>query len=195
LIDGGLQKLIQSIRGRAEYASIARAIRFLSASYYEASLETAYFMAFTAMETVIDACVTPEERILLSAAKWKKVQRELRTAIAKLDLGPVTAEMKSKIGELRRATLQSRVENACVRMTPKTDDLWPGQSVSQGIVTAARMRNELFHAALSADMNEMSANLVRVQTFTERLLLKKLQWADEQIWIWYDQDLKRINTP
>ena len=57
------------------------------------------------------------------------------------------------------------------------------------------MRNELFHAALSADMNEMFNNLVRVRTFTERLLLKKLQWADKQIWTWYDQDLKRINTP
>lgn len=194
LVSGGLGRLVTAIRNSARKESVERAIRFLSASYL-APLETAYFMAFSAMETVIDACTEKEDGLLLKSGQWKRVEHKLRESLDLLCLGDPVELMKLKLPELRRAPFASCVMAACRRLGPKVDDLWRGIAFEEGLARAINVRNTLFHAAHAESLQEMHSNLVRVRTLTERLILKKLQWPDNAIWRWYDQNLKRIPPP
>jgi hypothetical protein len=192
-----LQKLLAGLRKFPEGDALGRSIQFLSASY-EATLEIAYFMAFSAMENAVNACVGREDQELVSKAQWKKLEPLIREGIdaASVSLGlgaGISEEIKKKAPELRRSSLQSRVEAACSRFAPKTDDLWPIEGFLEGIKRAARVRNDLFHAADAADWQQMHGDLIRIRTFTERLLLRALNWPVEDIWVWYDQDLKWLN--
>src|ERR1700733_6988505 len=173
LVSGGLERLVTAIRTSARRASIERAIRFLSASYL-APLETAYFMAFSAMETVVGACVEKADRSLLKPSEWDRVERELRKSLDALCLGDVGEMIKVKLPELRRAPLSSSVMKACKRLNPKVDDLWRGVRFAESIARATKVRNALFHSAHVESLYEVHTNLVRVRTFTERLILKTL---------------------
>jgi hypothetical protein len=77
----------------------------------------------------------------------------------------------------------------------KTDDLWPRQGFELGMKMATKMRNELFHSAICKDPQDLSDNLVRLRTLTERIILRALKWPDDKIWVWYDQNLRWINKP
>lgn len=194
LLNGGLWQLIQAIRSCPESQSVTRAIQFLASSY-EASLETSYFMAFSAMETVVNSCLDDGARRIVSAPTWKKVSRQLRKTIDELGVElkiPVDG-MKDKVAELNRATLVARVEEARARFEPKTDDLWPDRPFLNGIQNASRIRNGLFHAADPTTSKSMYGDLVRIRIFTERLILKRLAWPEDRIWNWYDQNLKWTN--
>lgn len=198
LTNGPLEKLVAELRSSPSREALLRSIQFLAASF-EASLEIGYFMAFSAMETAVNACLDEGQRELATKGQWKKLEPALRDAIetsgAENGLSEAAVDlMKKKLPELRRTTLQSRVEQACDRFNPKTDDLWPEGGFIEGIRQAAKVRNDLFHAANAAETDEMYTNLARIRTFTERLLLQVLNWPVEDIWVWYDQELKRINS-
>lgn len=194
LVSGGLERLVSALRNDPDRESLERAIRFLTASY-TTPLEPAYFMAFSAMEATVDACIPEDDRYIARGSEWKNIERTLRQALDGMELGAVADRLKAKLGELRRATFLSRVERACERLSAHTGDIWPSLDFSTGISSAARMRNDLFHSArLHDDLSEMSRNIVRIRTLTERLLLKKLDWPDDQIWRWYDQNLKWVNA-
>lgn len=194
LINGGLQELVDAIRSSPESAAITRAIQFLASSY-EARLPTAYFLAFSAMETIVNVCVGESATSVVSGASWKKLERSLKKAILEFDPDLVIPrdEIAKKLPELKRPTLASRVAKACAGLKPKTADLWPGQSFLDGLKNAARVRNGLFHAADAEASDSMDGDLIRIRTFSERLLLRLLEWPDERVWKWYDQDLKWIN--
>ncbi len=198
LTNGRLEKLVAELRVSPRREALFRSIQFLAASY-EATLEVGYFMAFSAMESAINACLDEEQRELVTKGLWKKLEPTLRGAIdasgPENGLSETTVGlMKKKLPELRRAALQSRAEQACDRFKPKTDDLWPKGGFIEGIRQAAGVRNDLFHAAHAAETEEMYTNLVRIRTFTERLLLQVLNWPVEDIWVWYDQELIRVNS-
>lgn len=193
LSDGGLQLLVDAIYSARESDSLVRAIGFLAASN-EASLETAYFMAFAAMETIVDACLEKEELTVLGSSQWKKAAHGLRTAIDSMELGPPGEVVKNKLPELRRRSLSDRMKLACNRLKPKLDDLWPSDGLEVGFKRAARIRNGLFHASETNEAPDMATDLLRVRTLAERLLLRELGWSDEGIWVWYDQDLKWANS-
>ena len=193
LSDGGLQQLVDAIYSARESVGIVRAIGFLAASS-EASLETAYFMAFAAMETIVDACLEGQERTVLGSSQWKKAERKLKSAIDFLALGPPGEVVKSKLPELRRRSLSDRMKLACDRLKPKLDDLWPAEGLEVGFKRAAEIRNGLFHASEAHEVPDMAKDLLRIRTLAERLLLRELRWPDENIWVWYDQDLKWANS-
>jgi hypothetical protein len=194
LADGGLDRLVARIRSDPAAEIINRAIRFLAASY-EQNTEAAFFMAFSAMEAVVECCVPPALTRVVGSAAWRKIEHELRKVLD--DLAPETTVemMKSKLPELRRAALPDRMKGACAAYGPPIDDLWPEKvGFAAGLAAAIGMRNGLFHSADVPDSYDLGANLVRIRTLTERLLLKRLGWPDDKRWVWYDQNLKWINT-
>lgn len=196
LSKGGLEKLIRAIRDDPHSDSIARAINFLSASH-EGVLEVGYFMAFSAMETVVDACLKESEVMLLTASTWQKFESTMRKCVAEggasLEIeGGVLDEIAKKLPELKRSSLRARIAAVCTRYGPKADDLWPKVGFEAGMKSAAQARNLLFHAASSAG-SPLHSDLTRIQAFTERLLLARLGWPVESLWVWNDEGLKWAN--
>jgi hypothetical protein len=192
-VDGGLQRLIQSIECSGREEDIHRAIQFLASSY-QAPAETAYFMAFSAMETIVSCCLDRADEKALGSSAWKKVESLLRKTIEENLEPAVQALLTPKLPELKRATLTSRIEKACGKYNPKIEDLWPTLTFAEGMWRATKIRNGLFHAADASMEEPLVDDLSRIQVFSERLLLKRLGWNDEDIWVWYDQDLKWINS-
>lgn len=194
MVEGGLQRLIDSIHESPHAVDLRRAIGFLAASF-TASVENAFFMAFSAMETVVACCVGQSEQFVVGASRWKKVQRHLSQCISDLEAVDAVAQaaLREKLPELRRVSLASRLNKACQEFGPKTADLWPNTTFEEGMKRATSIRNGLFHAANATVEESLGGDLIRLRTFTERLMLKFLGWPDESIWTWYDQDLKWVN--
>lgn len=193
LLDGGLKKLICSIEALDRKEDIHRAIQFLANSYEETA-ETAYFMAFSAMETIVSCCLDRKDELIAESAQWKKIERTLKEAIqSRLD-SQFHEALINKLPELKRQALSARIDAACVKLHPKTDDLWPNLTFKVGIKRAANIRNGLFHSASTNNDSDLISDLVRIRNFSERLLLKLIGWKDEDIWAWSDQQLKRVNS-
>lgn len=199
LRNGGLSMLVQALRSHPKSESLDRGISFLAHSYVS-SLETAYFMAFSAMETIVNAVVADAQAVSIRSASWKRVQNSLRASLANLAeqglIAPETAaHMQDKLPELRRVSLGSRIDMAAEAYSVKTSDLWTAEGFSQGMKRASEFRNGLFHAAHTSDIDLMSVDLTRIRTFTERLLLSALSWPEERRWAWRDAGLQRIIQP
>jgi len=161
-----------------------------------ATLESSYFLAYSALDLAA-SIYNPDSLYLVSSGKWKKLQKQLREYLNSIaenqGLADVIEQIKEKLPELRRASGDRRIIDACSSLNVNVSDLWPKEGFEVGLKAATRMRNELFHSALCESPNDLSDHLVRVRTLVERLLLKILGWPDAQIWVWYDQNLKRVN--
>ncbi|WP_152597883.1 hypothetical protein [Novilysobacter arseniciresistens] len=199
LQNGGLSKLVQALRTHPESKSLDRGIGFLTHSYVS-FLETGYFMAFSAMETIVNAVSKDSQGAPISSSAWKKVQKSLRATFVELTKqGLISSEaakqMSDKIPEIRRASLASRIDMAVKLYSVKTSDLWTAEGFVEGMKRASEFRNGLFHAADTSDGGLMSVDLTRIRTFTERLLLSALSWPEERRWVWRDDSLHRIIQP
>lgn len=196
LIDGGLQRLLRAFQNSERAEEISRVIDFLASSYKMVTLESSYFLAYSALD-LVSAIHDPTALYLLSSAKWKKLEKALRknlnTIAEEQQLIDVLEELKGKLPELRRASGDKRIVKACEALKVNTSDLWPKGGFEAGLKTATGMRNDLFHSALAENHHELFRHLVRVRTLVERILLKILDWPDDQIWRWYDQNLRFVN--
>ena len=196
LIDGGLQRLLRTFQNAERAEEISRVIDFLASSYKMVTLESSYFLAYSALD-LVSAIHDPTALYLVSASQWKKLEKALRknmTMIAEeQQLIGVLDELKGKLPELRRSSGDKRIVKACEALNVITSDLWPHEGFEVGLKTATGMRNDLFHSALAENLHELYRHLVRVRTLVERILLKILDWPDDQIWVWYDQNLRFVN--
>jgi hypothetical protein len=197
LIDGGLDLLLKSYRNFKQKDELTRGVQFLSSSYAIVRLESAYFLAYSALEAIVSSC-GGSSRYLIKSAKWGKVEKRLRTYLDDIagseGLEDVVELMKEKLPELRRTPSDRKIIETCRILEVKTDDLWPAQGVQEGVKMATKMRNDLFHSALYKDSYDLYKNLVRLRILAERILLKALRWPDDRIWVWYDQNLKWVNS-
>jgi hypothetical protein len=196
LIDGGLDRLLKSYRKFCCKEDIGRGIQFLASSFRIVTLESSFFLAYSALECVASA-VSEEPHFLIKSGPWKRVENSMRKFIDKLsvaeDFVDVANQMKDKLPELRRATSANRISEMCRKLGVETSDIWPNNGFTSGLNRATKMRNDLFHSALCASTEDLSKNLIRIRTLTERMILKALCWPDDEIWRWYDQDMKWIN--
>lgn len=196
LVGGGLDRLVRSYRDSKRKDDLKRGIRFLSSSFRIVTLESSYFLAYSALESVVSA-IGQGERFLLSSGKWKKVEKLFREHLDQIaeseGFGNVVSQMKEKLPELRRAPSNERIKEVCTTLGVETQDLWPREGFDTGLDLAAKTRNDLFHSASCKNPQELFKNLVRLRTLTERIILKGLKWPNDHIWVWYDQDLKWIN--
>jgi hypothetical protein len=196
LIGGGFDRLLRSYSDFEQKDQLSQAIKFLSSSYEATTLESSYFLCYSALESVIAACsdISP---FLLNAGKWKRVENLLRNHLDQIAIAEgfkeVLDKMKQKLPELRRTPSDRWTLETCRTLNVKTEDLWPREGFEVGIKTATIMRNDLFHSALCKDPQGLSDNLVRLTMLTERIILRALKWPDDQIWVWYDQNLRWIN--
>ena len=196
LAEGALQRMLEKLRTIEDSKDLQRAMEFLSVSH-ESTLENAFFMAFSALETVVNLAVKkqPEQdaaksgRDILRSALEKTV-REISKAH-----GLDSADLLAKLREFDRPSFRRRVAKAVATLGPETDDLWPGRDVLDGISEAAAIRNGLFHAAEYSDGQALFLSLVRVRAFAERLIAKLLEWPNEALWVHRDQNLRLINIP
>lgn len=151
------------------------------------------------MEAILACCLKEGEELVLTTSRWKKFEREIRKKIDELiplsndGDQEIRDKLCEKVPELKRTTLVRRVSIACERYKPKTSDLWVDVPFEEGIERAARARNGLFHVAGAGVDVMIGLDLIRIRTFTERLILKLLAWPDEDLWVWYDQNLKWVN--
>jgi len=196
LTDGGLDQLVANYKQSAHKEEITRAISFLAASYKVEPLESAYFLAYSALDLVASTS-NAEDSYLLPTSKWRKLQKLLRDYIDSIaeeeEITSVAEQLKEKLPELRRASGDKRIIGACRILGVKTDDLWRKDGFEAGLKSATKIRNRLFHAA-GGDIDGSYVNLIRVRTLVERLLLGVLQWPDERTWTWKDQELYRIRN-
>ena len=196
LIDGGLQRLLRTFQNCERAEEISRVIDFLASSYKMVTLESSYFLAYSALD-LVSAIHDPTALYLLSSAKWKKLEKALRenlnTIAKEQHLIDILEALKAKLPELRRASGDKRIIEACEALRVNTSDLWPNEGFEPGLKIATGMRNDLFHSALAANHQELVRHLVRVRTLVERMLLRILDWPDDQIWVWYDQNLRFVN--
>jgi len=197
LTRGGLNRLLQVYNGSSRKKELSRAIRFLAASYKMTTLESSYFLAYSALDLVA-GIAKPDNIYLLGSSKWKKVYGLLKDHLdgikkAERLTKKVVEQMKEKLPELRRTSGDRRITEACRARRVKTEDLWPAEGFKDGLKKATRMRNELFHSALMESPEKLYDHLVRVRTLVERLLLKILKWPNKRIWTWYDENLKWVN--
>jgi hypothetical protein len=192
LIDGGFQRLIESMAKSAHRDILSYAISFLSASR-EASLETAYFMVFASLEAILNISCGENAGPQFSSSRKNLLKAELGATIDRVATRVEAEVMKAKLAELFRQTLEQRTSRALAALQPKTDDLWPGGDVEEGLKCAARIRNGLVHALDLSDPQSVDRNLVRVRTLVERLILKMLQWPDDAVWRWSDDELRWAN--
>lgn len=192
--NGGLQRLADAIRNAPGATDLSRAIGFLATSY-ENNLETAFFMAFSAMETVINLALAGTPGLGYPEAQWKVIRRATRETLSKVagDLNLDPAGLIEKVPELNRPSFRRRVSLACAALQPTTVDLWPGRDFFDGMTEMASIRNGLFHAAEYSDPNGLSDSLIRIRTFAERLVAKLLKWPDEALWVWRDEELRFLN--
>jgi hypothetical protein len=192
--NGGLQRIIDAIQSLPQSADLIRAVDFLAESY-TSTLENAFFLAFSAMETVINIATGDAAEGTYTSSQWRTIRRALEVTIAKAagELSLDMADLLEKLPELRRPAFKKRVRVACENFGPTTVDLWPGQDFLEGIAEAAKIRNGLFHAAAYSNGVAIAESLVRVRSFAERLIAKLLKWPDEDLWVWRDQELKMVN--
>lgn len=194
LVGGGLDQLIKNYKSAERKEEITRAISFLASSYKVEPVESAYFLAYSALD-LIASTSNAEEVNLLAPSKWRRVQKLLRSyldSIAEAEgITSVVGQLKEKLPELRRVAGDRRVMEACRRLGVETDDLWRKAGFEAGLKSAAKTRNRLFHAA-GGDSEDLYVNLIRVRTLVERLLLAALEWPDERTWVWKNQELARV---
>ena len=81
LVGAGLQRLFASIQTSPRSEDLRRAIKFIAASY-TTNIETAFFMTFSAMETVVLCCLDKSE---LHRHLARRVQRASKKYCAKTD--------------------------------------------------------------------------------------------------------------
>jgi hypothetical protein len=193
--DGRLQKLVENIQNFSDSEDLRRAIDFLATSY-ESPLETAFFMTFSAMETIVNLSIGSASAAAYNTTEWSKIRTALKEAIDRIsvELSIEGANLLEKLPEMERPSFKKRVTLACSTLSPKTSDIWPDGDFIKGMQGAARLRNGLFHAAKYSDHNAIADSLIRIRTFTERLLTKLLKVADEDLWPHRDNELRRLNS-
>ncbi len=135
LQEGGLSLLVAQMRLHPEAEALSRGVGFLSSSYVS-SLETGYFMAFSAMETIVNAMSRESDQSRLSSSSWRKVQKRLKEALLRCEAeGVASLEnvqlMVDKLPELRRATLLSRVVTAVEVYSVKSMTSGPEKALSR----------------------------------------------------------------
>jgi len=108
LVNGGLDELLRRYKSSPHTEEITRTIRFLAASYKIATLESSYFLAYSALDLITSA-ISGEGVYLLNTAKWRKIQKLLRAYIDSIadaeGLTPIVTQLKetSRIAQdLRR---------------------------------------------------------------------------------------------
>lgn len=200
LINGGFTRLLQAFKACKYSEAIVRAIAFTVASRSKSALESNYILCHAALEAVVHDLTEDDSSFpRLSDLQWKQLSRDLESLLFEFGKQQDVSETavdhaKSKLLELKRPPIANVVLHQVRALYVRVDDLWP-QTIGfeQGLRRALELRNELSHRALAAEPGEIYKNLVRLRVLVERFILQVLDWPREKIWVWHDQEIKRVN--
>lgn len=171
----GFNSLYSALDQSEERDLICRVIEFLAGSH-DAHLETAYFMAFAALETMVILSAASEEPGPLGTGERKRICRALRKTIDEFVPQNSREVMKRKLPELFRPPFADLALLACGRTQVSTDDLWVEEGLEKGLKVAMKTRNELFHALEVSDPQRMAMDFYRIRILAERMILSHLKW-------------------
>lgn len=196
LINGGLPNLVNNFRSSAIIESLRRSITFLTSSQSNQTIEIKFFQSIISLESFCDGFIENDhENVRIPSGKWKKIEKAFRDSLKSLsdqqEMSIYVERVKKKLPELKGVTTADKVLHCCKKLHVPTNDLWEKDGLESGLGKALDMRNHLFHRAFCEDPYFLYANFVRIQVLTERLILKHLEWPDEKIWRWYDQEMRR----
>ena len=195
LVNNGFRDLLINYRGSNQVDGLQRCITFLASSMATHTIEINYFFSIIALEAFCDAFVeSVSNSIKMPSAKWNKIEKALRATLkelsADINLLPFITNVTAKLPELKGITTLEKITFCCQRLNVKVDDLWKKDGFENGLKKALALRNQLFHRAYFEDPFLLYSNRLRVQIIAERLLLKYLNWPNEKIWRWHDQELR-----
>jgi len=197
LVDGWLDTLVQAYQAARDREALRRAVSFLATSNRAELVEASYFLAYAALELVVNACV-PTDRHLVGTAGWGRLSSRLTKAIQEFASeeklpGPV-GELVENLPCVRRRSSSARIIKAATNLKIQTEDLWIRDGFEGGVRKATKMRNELFHGALVLDAMELIASRVRISVLTERLVLRLLDWPADRVALRHEQQLVWANS-
>lgn len=166
-------------------------------SYETVGLEQSYFLAYAALDAAVGAAADDSIQFTLGASAFRKLCSKLRKTLTEFAvehrLSGLVDDVADKLVELQRRSTARKMERLYNKLGFTVDDLWKHIGFETGFKRATRARNELVHSATVADPEQISRDLVRLHVLTERILLKLLEWPDNKIWRWYDQELRWMN--
>lgn len=196
LINGGLSILVNNFRSSPIIESLRRSITFLASSQSNQTIEIKFFQSIISLESFCDGFIEHnQENVKIPSGKWKKIEKAIRDSLRSFsdqqEMSSYVERVKRKLPELKGITTLDKVLHCCKNLHVPTNDLWEKKGLESGLGKALGMRNHLFHRAYCEDPYFLYANFVRIQVLTERLILKYLEWPDEKIWRWYDQEMRR----
>ena len=196
LINGGLHNLVNSFRSSPIIESLRRSITFLASSQSNQIIENKFFQSIISLESFCDGFIENDRNNMKIPSKiWKMIEKTLRDSLKSLsersEMLFYAKRVKKKFPELKGITTQDKVIECCKQLQVRTIDLWEKDGFESGLGKALDMRNHLFPRAYCEDPYFLYANSVRIQVLTERLILKHLEWPDDKIWVWYDQEMRR----
>lgn len=196
LINGGLSILVNKFRSSPIIESLRRSITFLASSQSNQTIEIKFFQSIISLESFCNGFIEHnQENVKIPSGKWKKIEKALRDSLKSLsdqqEMASYVERVKKKLPELKGITTLDKVLHCCEKLLIPTNDIWEKEGFKSGLGKTLNMRNHLFHRAYCEDPYFLYANFVRIQVLTERLILKHLEWPDEKIWRWYDQEMRR----
>lgn len=193
---GALFALINALRDHASGHDLRRAISFLAASHRSELAEDGFFLAFAALELLIQIC-DGSSGGGIPPAEWKNISRALREVLRRTCESPgmsASAEqLIQKLPELRRRSVKERILRVVSASGISVDDIWPTRGFAGGIAQAIGSRNRLFHAADVRDLDELVCDRHRVSALFERLIIRELGLPEDRLSPLRDLDLRRIN--
>jgi hypothetical protein len=181
-----LERMYAVFDGLTYRDAVSAAILYLVASTQERFLESELVNAFTALESLIDGIVAVSgRRKLLLGAKGDRFRRvmeaQIDTFCAQEGLDATTRDaLVSKLPELNRPTITSKVEAIVAEVGIAWKDLWPThESLSVGLQESYKIRNTFIHTGKLPPALRAHLESVRVRALCERLLYRLLGGEDD----------------
>lgn len=197
LVDGGFDALYAGFANHKLQRDLSRAISFVAGSYSSEVLEVSYFLAFAALDLLVQGLGERSGPVICDA-QWNRIQNAVE---------PVLVQAASQAGvdretvDLMRNRLYGIPRPKHVKMGEQiarlvkskslvVHDLWPGLGFESGVTRATKARHDLFHQARVDNPGAMYGDRIRVATLAERLIIHELGFPEERLWHWRDQQLQ-----
>lgn len=176
--------------------AIRKAILYLSLSRTK-YLEEAYFLCFMSLDFIADEILRVNNvDTAIPSGPWKRIEKSLKEFIKQSeqnDLLKYRCDILDKIPELKRYSFNKKLFQLISFLGVDTNGLWVGISFENGLMNATRIRNQLFHAGKVSSPGDMHEDLIRLQFLSERIIIKALNWHQDNIWKWNDIELRNAN--
>lgn len=177
---GRFEELVNRFVSLPRGEELRRSIRYLLASYREDAVDTQYFLAFAALETLLNALETVDKTLPDARVEWatldRALQRIVRCYSSRHDLdGALRKSLETRVQNLKAPSFLEKLHRQIVRLGVDTNGLWinyrsGADDFQVGLKAAYGARNALLHNTSIRDLQRLVSDLARLQALFERIL-------------------------